>query len=415
MPAHHPEPVILEHPGELDQRLQSAGVDLVDPTAKVLLGRVGIVQLVEIIEPQRELVRPHRLKRLQQELIQQVLLAWGEVLRPLEPQIPGVLEQLLVLLGLLAADLVDRLGQVLAHVVAVKGDLGLRQVLQGPRQVGFRHVLADLADARHLATVGLKEAGKLLHGALIAALGHVHRAALVQIGEHRHVILPALGAGLVDPRPLDPRQILGLDRLIHVVMHHAPDPHVGLPDERAHCRHRHLLDQRHHQRLEQQREPRALPRPRHLDLLDLVLGTDHPRHPRGQVRLVLEKVQMPPRLLLGVVDWAALPAALRTREPRPLRKIDPQIQPPLLGVELHVHDLPRLLKPKRSRKQLRIVHPRLPSSRIRSRARSQPDRTASPLRTWRSPRSSPASSCKADYSPTGSPRRAHSWSCRPSA
>ena len=134
MPAHHPKPVILEHPRELDQRLEPAGVDLGDPAAKVLLGGVGIVELVEVIEPQRQLVRADGLERLLQQLIEQVLLAGGQVLRPLEPQVARVLQQLLVLLGLLAADLVDRLGQVLADVVAVEGDLGLRQVLERPGQ-----------------------------------------------------------------------------------------------------------------------------------------------------------------------------------------------------------------------------------------------------------------------------------------
>ena len=261
-------------------------------------------------------------------------------------------------------------------MVAVEGDLGLRQVLQRPGQIRLRHVLANLLDPRHLAAVGLKEAGKRLHGALIATLADIHRATVVQIGKHRHVVLPALGARLIDPRPLKPREVLRLDRLADVVVHHPPDPHVRLADQHAHRRDRHLLDQRHHQRLEQQREPGPLPRPRHLDLMHLVLRTADPRHPRRQVRLMLEEVQMPPGLLLGVVHLAPLPTALRAREPRPLRKVDSQIQPALLGVELDIHHPPRLLKTERLLEQLAVAQTGLPSSRIRSPAPSQPPRTA---------------------------------------
>jgi hypothetical protein len=54
--------------------LQAAGLNLGDPAAQVLLGRVGIVDPVEVVEAHREFVGPDRLERLVQELIKQVLL-----------------------------------------------------------------------------------------------------------------------------------------------------------------------------------------------------------------------------------------------------------------------------------------------------------------------------------------------------
>ena len=382
MPAGNPEPVRLEHLGELDQRLDVGRLDLGDPATQVLLGGVGIVDLVEVVELECVLVAAGGHQRLLEELIQPVLLLGGQLGGPLEPQIPRVLQQARLLLGLRSADLVDRLGQVLAHVVAIERDLRRRQVLERPGQIRLRHVLAHLADPLDLAAVGLKKAGELLHGALIAALGHVHRAALVQVGEHRHVVLPALGAGLIDPGPLNTREVLRLDRLIDVVVHDPPDALVFLADQRRDRRDRHLLDQRHHQRLEQQREPRALPRPRHLHLLDRVLRADHPRNPRRQVRLVLEEVQMPPGLLLGVMHLAACRSTLRTPEPRALREVDAQIQPPPLHVKLDIHYLPRLLKTKRSGKQVEIVH--AGSHDRGSEARQTPSHTGRyPLKTPR--------------------------------
>src|SRR5450755_3142765 len=56
MPADH-EPVILEHPRELLQRLEVARVDLGDPAAQVLLRGVRIAQLVEAVELLGERVR----------------------------------------------------------------------------------------------------------------------------------------------------------------------------------------------------------------------------------------------------------------------------------------------------------------------------------------------------------------------
>jgi hypothetical protein len=48
---------------------------------------------------------------------------------------------------------------------------------------------------------------------------------------------------------------------------------------------------------------------------------------------------------------APRPAALRTSEPRPLRKIDLQIQPALLSIEPDIDHLPRRLQAKGLLKQ----------------------------------------------------------------
>jgi hypothetical protein len=52
----------------------------------------------------------------------------------------------------------------------------------------------------------------------------------------------------------------------------------------------------------------------------LVLGASHPRHPRGQVHLMLKKVQMPLRLLLGIARLQPRPVALPGSGRRALRK-----------------------------------------------------------------------------------------------
>ncbi len=93
------------------------------------------------------------------------------------------------------------------------------------------------------------------------------------------------------------------------------------------------------------REPAPRTRRRHLDLLYPARRTAHPRHPRVQVRLVLEKVQVPPALRRRAVRLAPRLPALRTPErPAPL-EVQVQVQSTRLAVELRPLYPPR--KPQR--------------------------------------------------------------------
>jgi len=389
MPADHPEPVILKHPGERVQRLQVGGVDLGDPAAQVLLGGLGMIDFVEAVELLSERVRTHGLERLGEQFVEQIALTVGQVRRPLEPHVPRVGQQPAMMLDLFATDLIDRLGEMRLDVVTVERDLRRREVRQRALQERLRHVLADLLHLPGIAAVRLQEQRERLHRLVIAALDHEHAAALVQIGEHRHIVMPTPRAGLIDPDPLHPVEVLPLDRLIDVMMHDPPDPHVRLADQAGQRRDRHLADHRHHQRLEQQREPRPRPRPRHRHQPHLMLGALHPRHPRGQVRLMLKEVQMPPRLLLGVMHLQPRPVALRAREPRSLREVEPQIQPLGLRVELDAQHLPRVAQPERGLEENKILrlHATAPHHRRSEagQAISRPGRY--PPSTWRSRRS----------------------------
>lgn len=91
-----------------------------------------------------------------------------------------------MLVCLRATDRVDRLGQLLLDVKAIKRDLSLLQVLAHPRQVRLRHVLADLCDPLGIAAVPAstiarrigQKTRELLDRFLIAPLGHEHRSPL---------------------------------------------------------------------------------------------------------------------------------------------------------------------------------------------------------------------------------------------
>jgi hypothetical protein len=58
----------------------------------------GVLELVEAVEPLGEHVRADGVQRLREQLVEQVALATGQVLRPLQPHVAGALQQLLVVL-----------------------------------------------------------------------------------------------------------------------------------------------------------------------------------------------------------------------------------------------------------------------------------------------------------------------------
>jgi nanoRNase/pAp phosphatase (c-di-AMP/oligoRNAs hydrolase) len=70
---------------------------------------------------------------------------------------------------------------------------------------------------------------------------------------------------------------------------------------------------------------------------------------------MLKEVQMPPALLLGVVHPQPRALTLRTREPRALQELDPQIKPHTLAIKLDAHDPPRIAQPERSLKPTKIL------------------------------------------------------------
>ena len=113
-----------------------------------------------------------------------------------------------------------------------------------------------------------------------------------------------------------------------------------------------------------QHEPRPWARPGHADLPHPMLGTTHPRQPGIQQRPMLEKIQMPPRLVHRVMHRTrTLRAVLgRTPEPGPTIKTQIQIQLGGLGVEPAPDHPPRPAQPQRRHEQPQLIHtPATPS------------------------------------------------------
>ena len=66
--------------------------------------------------------------------------------------------------------------------------------------------------------------GKTGVGAAVTARGGEHDACLVDVSEHRHVILAATKARLIDRGTLNRRELLGSEHSLDVMMHQPPQP-----------------------------------------------------------------------------------------------------------------------------------------------------------------------------------------------
>jgi hypothetical protein len=190
----------------------------------------------------------------------------------------------------------------------------------------------------------------------VPSLGRKEELGGVQIHEQRDVLVPALACRLVQADRADLGEIRRRTSFADVMMEHPPDARVVLADELRDRLDRHLLDQRQHERLEEQREAAARPRPRHLDQPDPARVAANPRDARVQMCLVLKEVQMAPALLRRVVCPAPLSPALRAGEGRTPLEVEVHVQSTSLGVERRPHNAPRPSQAQGLLEELSVTH-----------------------------------------------------------
>ena len=160
--------------------------------------------------------------------------------------------------------------------------------------------------------------------------------------------LTTTGRGLVHADLGDPREVQTCSSSADVVFDHPPDPGVVLSGHRGQRGDRHLLGEGEHRHLHEKGEPASGTSPGDRNQVDAVLGTDHPRRPGGEERLVLEEVQMPPALLYRVVHRTGrLATALDgTGEPRATRELQPDVELPGFFVKRDRAHPPRWRQPQ---------------------------------------------------------------------
>src|SRR5947209_368284 len=139
-------------------------------------------------------------------------------------------------------------------------------------------------------------------------------------------------------------------------MDHAPQPGVMLVHQPCRRLDWHVRNHRHEQRFEQQCEAAAGPRPRHLDQPFATLVTVDAWNAGGEDRMELEKVQMPPAALFGVVGLTASLAALGAGKGATTFEVDTDIQLTLVGVQIVAHHDPWLVETESEGEEVFAVH-----------------------------------------------------------
>ena len=119
---------------------------------------------------------------------------------------------------------------------------------------------------------------------------------------------------------------------------------------------RHVHGERHGHALEQEREAGAGARPRHGDEAHAALGAGDARGARGQERLMLEEVEVPPGLLDGVVHGASGGLALRAVEAGAGLEVELDVEALVGGVEVGRGDEPRRGDAEGELKEVIVAH-----------------------------------------------------------
>jgi len=187
-------------------------------------------------------------------------LSGRQTLGVFEPKIPGVLEFGPLAL-FLAAHVVDGGVEELHHMELVEGQAGLRELRLHARDKGRRQVAADLLDG--LGTSAMVEQVGLepLEGRGILAFGDEDRPGLLQIDKEADVVVPPLAGRFIHPELPQPGVIGLLAGPVDVMLQHAPQAGVMLPEQRGDPLDRHGLGQDHDEGLKQEGKAAARTRP----------------------------------------------------------------------------------------------------------------------------------------------------------
>ena len=122
---------------------------------------------------------------------------------------------------------------------------------------------------------------------------------------------------------------------------------------------RHLTAHRQNEGLEEQREPRKLARPIGFDEHHPAIGKFDPRRSHFEIAFMLEEVEMPVALCLGVVDRMQSFRPF-VRKPAAFGEIDSDGQEPLAGVERDIAHVPGGSDAK-GRSEKFVAHARAPA------------------------------------------------------
>ena len=174
--------------------------------------------------------------------------------------------------------------------------------------------------------MGRKILAETLNGRSILALGGEDHLALIEVHKQTDVIMPAALGGLIHTHSHGNRHVQLLSGVLHIVMQQPPEAGVVFPDELSHVENRHLLGHDDYIGLKEKCESASRPRPRYRHQPRTTSRAVAAGHSSRNEGLMLEKIQMPPALLLGVIGPAVRLAADRAGKMAAFGKIDPDGQ-----------------------------------------------------------------------------------------
>ena len=265
-------------------------------------------------------------------------IALEEVLRPFEQ---------IVLAGLFFPYLSNRVVDEFRYVELVERYGRIRKVLAYALDERRGHVAGYVRYLFRIATVSEKVVLESFHHSTVLPLRHENRFRFNDIDDDGDVLVAAFHACLVHADHLQLGIILATAGLVDIGPENTPYLVVVLFHQTGHGVDRHLDAKLEHQRLEKHREPEPLAFPRSLDQPSLPVGKLDTGDAADEETLVLKKIQMPPALLLRVVDAQPGQDGAIGRnivEFRPALEVYPNIQPPLAGVEFQGAYIPRFPK-----------------------------------------------------------------------
>jgi len=126
----------------------------------------------------------------------------------------------------------------------------------------------------------------------IPAFGNEHNLAPIGVRHERQIIVPALVGGLVDGNAGQIGQIDLGQRKLDVAPANRVHAVPRFAHRARHSRKRHLLGERQHQGLEQEREPAQLAGPIRLDQNHAAVREFHPWCPHLKIAVVLKEDTM---------------------------------------------------------------------------------------------------------------------------
>lgn len=251
------------------------------------------------------------------------------------------------------AHLVHRRRGVSEDVNLVERDASLGQGIGDPLNEGGRHCDVGRRDLASIAPMSGHVLGERRDGRGIPPFRDEEHLALLGIGDHGQIGMPTLASCLVNGNRTHLGQVSSIHSQVDIVGAKGLSSMPGFAHDARHGRERHLASQQKHQRLEQQREARQVAGPGRLDQGASPIRQPDARHADFQIALMLEDVQMPIPLTLGIMDRVhPFPAGIG--EPTAHNKINMNNQGHLDSIEINALNKPRVGNAQGGCKDMRV-------------------------------------------------------------